>query len=420
MNISELCIRRPVMTVLLSAALVVAGVLAYLKIPISALPSYNTPVIAVTAQLPGAAPDTMASSVALPLEKQFSTIAGIKLISSVNTLGSTQITVEFDNDRDIDAAAVDVQAALLRAQRNLPAEMLQLPSYRKVNPADAPVLFIALDSPSMGLADLDDYAENLIAPTLSTVDGVAQVNVYGQKRFAVRIRANTDLLNARGITLDDLAKAINAANSNTPVGVLDGPHQTLTIQANAQLRNAREFSNIIVAQHNGAPVRLSEVATVEDSYESVKTSASYNGQRAIMLSVQRQPNANTVQVVDSVKKLLPQFRAQLPGSIRITVLNDRSVSIRAAVHDVNITLGITVMLVILVIFLFLHRATATLIPGVTMPISLIGAMSLLYWLGYSLDNISLLGITLAVGLVVDDAIVVLENIVRHMEDGMPP
>jgi len=419
-NISELCIRRPVMTVLLSAALVVAGVLAYMKIPIAALPSYNTPVIAVNAQLPGAAPDTMASSVALPLEKQFSTIAGIKLISSINTLGNTQITVEFENNRDIDAAAVDVQAALLRAQRALPVEMQQLPSYRKVNPADAPVLFIALDSPSMGLSELNDYAENLIAPTLSTVDGVAQVNVNGQKRFAVRIRANTDMLNARGITLDDLAKAINAANSNTPVGVLDGPRQTLTIQANAQLRNAKEFGSIIVAQRNGAPVRLSEVATVEDSYESVKTSASYNGQRAILLSVQRQPNANTVQVVDSVKKLLPQFRAQLPESIKITVLNDRAVSIREAVHDVNLTLGLTVALVILVIFLFLHRLTATLIPAVTMPISLIGAMSLLYWLGYSIDNVSLLGITLAVGLVVDDAIVVLENIVRHMEEGMAP
>jgi HAE1 family hydrophobic/amphiphilic exporter-1 len=419
-NISEVCIRRPVMTVLLCAALVVAGVLAYLKIPIAALPSYNTPVIAVNAQLPGAAPDTMASSVALPLEKQFSTIAGIKLISSINTLGNTQITVEFENNRDIDAAAVDVQAALLRAQRALPVEMQQLPSYRKVNPADAPVLFIALDSPSMGLSELNDYAENLIAPTLSTVDGVAQVNVNGQKRFAVRVRANTDMLNARGITLDELAKAINAANSNTPVGVLDGPRQTLTIQANAQLRNAREFSNIIIAQRNGAPVRLSEVATVEDSYESVRTSASYNGQRAILLSVQRQPNANTVQVVDSVKKLLPQFRAQLPESIKITVLNDRSVSIRDAVHDVNLTLALTVGLVILVIFLFLHRITATLIPGLTMPISLIGAMSLLYWLGYSIDNVSLLGITLAVGLVVDDAIVVLENIVRHMEEGMPP
>jgi hydrophobic/amphiphilic exporter-1 (mainly G- bacteria), HAE1 family len=420
MNISELCIRRPIMTVLISAAIVLGGIFAYLKIPVAALPSYNTPVISVNAQLPGASPETMAASVALPLEKQFSTIAGLKLISSINTLGTSQITLEFESSRDIDAAAVDVQAALLRAQRQLPAELTQLPSYRKVNPADAPVLFIALNSPSMGLAELNDFAEGLIAPTLSTIEGVAQVNVNGQKRFAVRIHANSDLLNARSITLEDLASAIKAANSNTPIGVLDGPRQTLTIQANAQLKNAAEFAGIIVASRNGAPVRLGEVATVEDSYESVKTSASYNGERSILLSVQRQPNANTVQVVDAVRKLLPVFKAQLPQSISINMVNDRSVSIRAAIHDVNLTLALTVLLVVLVIYLFLHRVMATLIPAVTMPISLIGAVGLLYALGYSLDNVSLLGITLAVGLVVDDAIVVLENIVRHIEDGLSP
>jgi len=420
MNVSELCIRRPVMTVLLSMAVVLAGVFAYSKIPVAALPSYNTPVISVSAQLPGASPETMASSVALPLEKQFSTIAGLKLISSVNTLGNSQITLEFEASRDIDAAAVDVQAALLRAQRQLPAELTQLPSYRKVNPADAPVLFIALNSPSMGLAELNDYAENLIAPTLSTIDGVAQVNVNGQKRFAVRVRANSDVLNSRGITLEDLAAAIKAANSNTPVGVLEGPRQTLTIQANAQLKKAREFANIIVASRNGAPVRLSEVATVQDSYESVRTSASLNGERSILLAVQRQPNANTVQVVDAVRKLLPLFKAQLPQSINLSMVNDRSVSIREAIHDVNLTLALTVALVVLVIYLFLHQVTATLIPAVTMPISLIGAVALLYAFGYSLDNVSLLGITLAVGLVVDDAIVVLENIVRHIELGLSP
>ena len=420
MNISELCIRRPVMTVLISAAIVLAGVFAYFKIPVAALPSYNTPVISVSAQLPGASPETMAASVALPLEKQFSTIAGLKLISSVNTLGVSQITLEFESSRDIDAAAVDVQAALLRAQRQLPAELTQLPSYRKVNPADAPVLFIALNSPSMGLSELNDFAENLIAPTLSTIDGVAQVNVNGQKRFAVRIRANSDLLSARGITMDELGSAVRAANSNTPIGVLDGPRQTLTIQANAQLKNAREFGDIIVASRNGAPVRLSEVATVEDSYESVKTSASYNGERSILLAVQRQPNANTVQVVDAVRRLVPLFKSQLPASINITVVNDRSLSIREAIHDVNLTLGLTVALVVMVIFMFLHRVMATLIPSITMPISLVGAIALLYAFGYSLDNVSLLGITLAVGLVVDDAIVVLENIVRHIEDGIPP
>jgi len=420
MNLSELCIRRPVMTALLSAAIVVAGIFAYFQIPVAALPRFNTPVINVSAALPGASPDTMAASVALPLEKQFSTIPGLKLISSSNTSGTTSITLEFESSRDIDAAAVDVQAALLRAQRSLPAEMTQLPSYRKVNPADAPVLLMAMTSASMSLSDLDDYAENLIAPALSTIDGVAQVTVNGQKRFAVRIRANPDLLNARNITLDELATAIKAANANTPVGVLDGQHQTLTIQANEQLKNAAAFADTIIASRNGAPVRLSEVAQVEDSYESVKTAGSYNGERAIVLQVQRQPDANTVQVVDAIKKLMPQFQSQLPRSVDIHLVNDRSVSIRDAIHDVNLTLALTVALVVMVIFMFLHRLTATMIPAITMPISLIGAVGLLYLFGYSLDNVSLLGITLAVGLVVDDAIVVLENIVRYIEKGMGP
>ena len=420
MNISELCIRRPAMTVLLSVAVVVMGVFAYRSIPVAALPSYNTPVINVSAQLPGASPDTMASSVALPLEKQFSTIPGLQTISSTNTQGSTSLTLEFASTRDIDAAAVDVQAALLRAQRQLPVELTQLPSYRKVNPADAPVLFIALVSDSMNPAELNDYAENLISPTLSTIDGVAQVGVYGRKAFAVRVKADADLLNARNITLDELANAVRSANANTPVGVLDGPRQTLTIQANEQMLKAADFARIIVGQRNGAPVRLDEVATVEDSFESVKTASSFNGRSSISLAVQRQPNANTVQVVDAVKALMPRFRAQLPQSIEINLVNDRSLSIREAVHDVQLTLIGTVLLVVLVIFLFLHRVVATLFPAATIPISLIGAVALLYAFGYSLDNISLLGITLAVGLVVDDAIVVLENIMRYVEKGMHP
>ncbi|KQX90341.1 efflux RND transporter permease subunit [Variovorax sp. Root473] len=420
MNISELCIRRPAMTVLLSAAVVVIGIFAYFSIPVAALPSYNTPVINVNAQLPGASPDTMASSVALPLEKQFSTIPGLQTISSVNTQGVTSLTLEFVSSRDIDAAAVDVQAALLRAQRQLPQELTQLPSYRKVNPADAPVLFIALISPSMNPSELNDYAENLISPTLSTIDGVAQVGVYGRKAFAVRIKANADLLNARNITLDELAKAVNSANANTPVGTLDGPRQTLTIQANRQLMKAADFAKLIIAQRNGAPVRLDEVATLEDSFESVKTASSFNGQDSISLAVQRQPNANTVQVVDAVRALIPRFKAELPQSVEIHMVNDRSLSIREAVHDVQLTLLGTIALVVLVIFLFLHRLVATLIPAATIPISLIGAVALLYAFGYSLDNVSLLGITLAVGLVVDDAIVVLENIMRYVEKGMEP
>ncbi|MBI5258446.1 MAG: efflux RND transporter permease subunit [Burkholderiales bacterium] len=420
MSFTDLFIRRPVMTVLINIAIVLAGIVALKDIPVAALPRYNTPVIQVTAVLPGASPETMASSVALPLEKQFSTIAGLATISSTNTLGASSVTLEFETSRDIDAAAVDVQAALFRAQRTLPAEMTSPPSYRKVNPADAPVLLVALQSPSIGLAELNDYAENLISPTLSTIEGVAQVSIFGQKRYAVRVRVRPQALAERNLTLDELRAAITAANPNTPVGVLEGPRQTLTIQANRQLTNAREFGNIIVANRGDSAVRLRDVADVQDSFETVKNASTFAGEPSITLAIQRQPNANTVQVVDRVKATLPRFESQLPASVKISTLNDRSRSIREALHDVNLTLAGTIVLVVLVMFLFLRRVAATVIPALSLPISLIGAVSLLYPLGYSLDNISLLGITLAVGLVVDDAIVMLENIVRHVEDGMAP
>jgi HAE1 family hydrophobic/amphiphilic exporter-1 len=420
LNISELCIRRPALVFVLSLSLIAAGILACFRLPVAALPSYNTPVINVNADLPGASPETMASSVALPLEKQFSTIGGLNLITSSSTAGSTALTLEFDPSIDINVAALDVQAALLRAQRSLPPEVTELPSYRKTNPADGPTLFIVLNSPSLSLAELNDYAENLMAPSLATLDGVAQVNVNGQKRFAVRVRADLERLNARNLTLDELAAAVKAANSNSPLGIIEGPDQTLTIQADARLMKAAQFGELIIANRSGLPVRLREVATLEDSFQSVRTSATYNGASSVVLQVQRQPNANTVQVVDAVRKLLPQLQAQLPSSISVTLSGDSSLSIRDALHDVNITLALTVLLVVLVIFLFLRRASATLIPALTLPISLLGAMMLFYWLGYSLDNVSLLGITLAVGLVVDDAIVVLENIVRHIEQGEPP
>jgi hydrophobic/amphiphilic exporter-1 (mainly G- bacteria), HAE1 family len=420
MRLTELFIRRPVMTVLLNLSLVIAGLAAWSRIPVAALPSYNTPIINVGASLPGASPETMASSVALPLEKQFSTIAGLQAISSTSTLGNTSLTLEFDPSRNIDAAAVDVQAALFRSLRALPAEMTSPPSYRKVNPADAPVLLVALTSPSIDLTELNDYAENLLSPGLSTIDGVAQVSIFGQKRYAVRIKVRTDLLNQRNITLEELQTAVRAANANTPVGVLDGARQTLTIQANRQLRNAAEFDRIVVASREGAPVHLRDVAEVQDSVETSKTYSTYQGERSIVLAIQRQPDANTVQVVDKVKALLPRFAEQMPASIKMSTLNDRSVSIRESLHDVYVTLALTVGLVVLVIFIFLRRAVATLIPTASLPISLIGALTLLFALGYSLDNISLLGITLAVGLVVDDAIVMLENIVRHVEDGMKP
>jgi HAE1 family hydrophobic/amphiphilic exporter-1 len=408
------------MTVLLSIATVIAGTVAYLKIPVAALPSFNSPIISVGASLPGASPENMAASVALPLEKEFSTIDGITVISSTNFLGSTSITLEFNNDRDIDKAAVDVQAALLRAQKRLPIEMTIPPSYRKVNPADTPVLVVRMSSPSVNLSDLNAYAENLLSPNISTISGVAQVLVYGAKRYAVRVRIHPDALANRNLTMDDVAVAINKANSNSPVGVLDGPRQAITIYANPQLVKPEEFANLIVSQKNGLPIYLKDVADVTESYEDVKTLATANGERSIAIAILRQPSANTVEVVKSVKELLPQLQKQMPESIKLQLLNDRSLSIIEAIHDVNYTLALTVLLVVLVIFLFLKHISATVIPSISLPISLIGAFFLLYFLGYSLDNISLLGITLAVGLVVDDAIVVLENIMRYVEEGMEP
>ncbi|MBS1187481.1 MAG: efflux transporter permease subunit [Burkholderiaceae bacterium] len=408
------------MTVLLSLAVVVLGWFAYMKLPISALPNYNTPIISVTAVLPGASPEIMAVSVARPLEKQFSMIAGLATISSTNTSGNSVITLEFNPDRDIDAAAVDVQAALLRAQRNLPPEMTSMPDYRKVNPADAPVLFLALTSPSLSVGEVNDFAENLIAPALSTIDGVAQVSVYGQRRYAVRVKVRPEQLAARNMTLDELASALKGANSNSPVGILDGPRQSLTIEANKQLPNAAAFANLIIASKDGASIRLKDVAEVADSIESVRAGSWFNREAAIIIGIQRQPNANTVAVVDGVREMLPRLKAQMPESISMTETNDRSVSIRESIHDVKLTLLFTIALVVMVIFLFLKRLTATLIPALSLPISLIGCFALMKAFGYSLDNISLLGITIAVGLVVDDAIVVLENIVRYMEMGLNP
>ena len=420
MNFSELFIRRPVMTVLLNTAIVLAGVIGYKNIPVAALPSYDTPVINVSATLPGANPETMASSVALPLEKQFQTIPGLKVISSSSTLSSTSITLEFIESRNIDAASLDVQAALLRAQRTLPIDMTIPPSYRKVNPADAPVLLISLRSPSLQQAELQDFAEHLISPTLSTIDGVAQVNIYGSKRFAVRVRVDPAALAARNIGLDELSAALKAANVNTPAGTLEGPQQTLVLQANKQMSSAREFADLIISNKGGIPVRLRDVAKVQDSVETIKSWATLNGENSITLAIQRQPGANTVRVVDAVKTALPELKSQMPESVSLTPVNDRSLSIRHALEDVTLTLIGTIVLVVLVIFLFLRRFVATVIPALSLPISLVGAVALLWGLNYSLDNISLLGLTLAVGLVVDDAIVVLENIIRHVEDGVPP
>ena len=420
MNISEFCIRRPVATLLMSAALIVAGLFAFSHLPVAALPRTDFPTINVSANLPGASPDTMAKSVATPMIKQFATIEGIKTISATSSQGSTDVTIEFELERDIDAAAADVQSAISRVSRRLPDDMEDPPSYRKVNPADAPILLLALRSDVMALSQLDDFAQQVMSPRLSTLAGVAQVQVFGSQKYAVRIQVDPNALAARDIGIDELQSAVRASNTITPVGVIRNADQSLTIQAETQLNDAEQFADLIIATRDGKPVRLRDVATVIDSVENNQVASWYNGARSIVMAVQRQPDANTVEVVDRIKAMLPQFRDELPPSVTINLLNDRSTSIREAVADVEFTLALVVALVILVIFLFLRRATATLIPSVAVPISLIATVGGMYLMGFSIDNISLMAITLTVGLVVDDAIVMLENIVRHIEEGMAP
>ena len=421
MNLSELCIRRPVMTVLLSASAIIAGIIAYSNLPIAALPSYDSPTISVRATLPGASPEIMASSVATKLEREFAIISGLEVISSHSTLSNTQITLEFEQNRDIDNASIDVQAALLRAQKTLPIEMTSPPSYRKINPAESSILYLALSSPSMSLSKLNDFAENFVSPAISNLPGVAQIGIYGQKKYAVRVQVNPNALAARNLSMDDIATALNNANPNSPIGTLDGPRQSLTIQANKQLSNANDFSNIVVAiSPTGGPVRLSDVANVMDSIESVRTASWTNNDRSITLAVKRLPGGNTVETVNAIRASLPGLIAQMPQSVDLKITGDYSTSIRDAIHDAQLTLLITIALVVLIIFLFLRKATATIIPVLSLPISLLSATALMYIFDYSLDNISLLAITLAVGLVVDDSIVVLENIVRHIEKGESP
>src|SRR4051795_10170612 len=420
MNVSALFIRRPVATILLSVALTLGGLFAYFQLPVAALPQVDFPTVSVSAQLPGASPETMANAVATPLIKQFSIIPAIQQISTTNSQGSTSIVIEFDLDRDIDQAAADVQAAIARTQRQLPVEMTTPPSYRKLNPADAPILLLALTSDTTPLPTLDAFAQTVISPALSTINGVGQVQIYGTQKYAVRIQLDPNALAARGIGVDEIQTAVASANANTPVGTVTGNAQNLTIQANTQLRNADAFRDIIVAVRNNNPVRLGDVARVIDSVENTEIASWYDGTRALVLAVQRQPDANTVAVVDRVKAMLPKFQEELGPTADIYVMLDRSASIREAVHDVQLTLGLTIVLVVLVIYLFLGRLAATLIPGVAVPISIIATFGAMYLLGYSTDNISLLGLTLAVGLVVDDAIVMLENIIRHVEEGMTP
>ncbi|MHA6205163.1 efflux RND transporter permease subunit [Dyella soli] len=420
MNLPALCIRRPVMTTLLMIALLVFGVAAYPKLPVNELPNVDFPTITVNAGLPGAAPETMATAVATPLENQLSTIAGIQSMTSTSALGSTSITLTFELDRSIDGAAQDVQAAISAALRQLPTNMPTPPTFRKVNPADAPILYLTLRSATQPLSVVDDYAETQLAQRLSMIDGVAQVNVYGSQKYAVRISVDPQKLAASGIGIDTVQAAVANANVNLATGSLNGSRQLLSIRSDGQLQRANLYNSIIVAYRNGAPVRLSDLGKAEDSVQNDQVASWYNKDRAIILAIQRQPGSNTVATIDRIRAALPQFEATLPPSIRMAVLYDRSESIRASVDDVQFTLLLAGVLVVLVIYLFLGNASATLIPGLALPVSIVGTFGAMFALGYSLDNLSLLALTLVVGFVVDDAIVMLENIVRHVEEGMDP
>ena len=420
MSVSEIFIRRPVMTTLVMAAILLFGIFGFRLLPVSDLPSVDFPTIQITATLPGASPSTMASSVATPLEKQFSTIAGVDSMTSISALGISQITVQFALDRNIDGAAQDVQAAITRASRQLPPNLPSPPTYNKVNPADSPILFLAMSSATLPLSQVDDYAENLLAQRISMVAGVAQVSVFGPQQFAVHVQADPNKLAAYGLGIDTVAAAVAAGNVNQPLGTLYGQHQAFTIQANGQLKNAAAYRPLIVAYRNGNPVRLQEVANVIDSVQNDKVAAWFNGTRGIVLTVHRQPGVNTVAVVDAIKKQLPMLRSQIPAAVNIDMLFDRSQGIRRSVADVEKTLMLTICLVVMVIFIFLRNISATVIPSLALPLSIVGTFAAMKIAGYSLDNLSLMALTLSVGFVVDDAIVMLENIVRHIENGEPP
>ncbi|PYQ15293.1 MAG: acriflavine resistance protein B [Acidobacteria bacterium] len=420
MNVAELFIRRPVATTLVMLAILAFGIAGYRFLPVSDLPNVDFPTISVSASLPGASPETMASAVATPLEKQFSTIAGLDSMTSTNALGVSQITLQFALSRDIDAAAQDVQAAIAKSASQLPPGMPTPPSYQKVNPADQPILFLALSSPTMKLSTVDEYAETLMAQRISMVSGVAQVQVFGSQKYAVRVQLDPAALASRGIGIDEVSSAVQQGNVNLPTGILWGRHEALTVEANGQLADAAAYRPLSVAYREGSPVRLAEVGQVVDGVENDKVASWFSGTRAVVLAVQRQPGTNTVEVVDAIKALLPTFRAQIPAAINLEILIDRSLSIRDSVRDVKLTLLLSLCLVVMVIFLFLRNLSATAIPSLALPLSIVGTFAAMYLLGYSLDNLSLMALTLSVGFVVDDAIVMLENIVRHLEQGKKP
>src|SRR5215813_228210 len=408
------------MTTLVMASLIVFGLLGYRLLAVAALPAVDFPTISIQATLPGASAETMATSVAAPIERQIATISGINSISSVSTLGRSQINILFNLNRNIDGAALDVQTALTVAQRRLPIEMTVPPSFRKVNPGEAPVVFISAFSDTLPLSTVDEFAEVVVAQQMSQLPGVAQVEVYGSQKYAVRVQVDPVAAAARNISLDEIRRVIASTNSNSPVGTLYGPKQNVTLVATSAMRAAEEYRNVVVAYRNGAPIKLEEVANVIDSVQDNKVASWLNDNRSVVLAISRQPSANTVAVVDAVLEQLPNYRAQVPAAINLTVLNDRSVSIRDSVDDVQVTLIIAIGLVVLVIFLFLRSFAATIIPALAVPVSLIGTCALMYAFNFSINNMTLLALTLSVGFVVDDAIVMLENIVRHVEGGMRP
>src|SRR5437868_46270 len=420
MNLSEVCIRRPVFTTLITATFIVFGVFAYRLLPVAALPAVDFPTISVTATLPGSSAENMAVAVAAPIERQMATISGINSITSVSTLGRSQINILFNLNRNIDGAALDVQTALTVAQRRLPVEMTVPPSFRKVNPGESPVVFLNASSTTLPMSAVDEYAEVVLAQQMSQIPGVAQVEIYGRQKFAFRVQVDTVAAAARNISLDESRRVLISTNSNSPVGPLYGPQKNVTLLATSAMRRAEEYKDVVVAWRNGAPVKLQEIARVVNSVQDDKVANWYNEARSITLAVQRQPSANTVEVVDALRERLPTYRAQVPAAIDLEIQLDRSKSVRDSVDDVQVTLMIAIALVVLVIYLFLRSVPATIIPALAVPVSLIGTCAAMYALGFSINNMTLLALTLSVGFVVDDAIVMLENIVRHIEGGMRP
>ncbi|MGZ5849066.1 MAG: multidrug efflux RND transporter permease subunit [Methyloceanibacter sp.] len=420
MNISAPFIYRPVATSLLMIALALAGIVAFLLLPVAPLPQVDFPTISVSASLPGASPETMASAVAQPLERQFAQIAGVTQMTSTSTLGATSISIQFDLDRNIDAAAQDVQAAISAAGRQLPTELPSPPTYRKVNPADSPILVMGVHSDSLPLTVVDDYADSILAQQISQITGVAQVSIGGEQKPAVRVQIDPAKLATKGLTLEDIRGVLASATTNAAKGTLNSANRSLTIAANDQLSKASDYDDVIIAYRNGAAVRVKDVGQAVEGPENLYTGAWDNNKRAILLIVFKQPGANVIQTVDQIKTALPRLQAAIPPAVSVDILSDRTETIRASVRDVEFTLGVTIALVVLVILLFLRNLRVTVIPGLVVPLSLLGATAIMYLAGFSLDNLSLMALTISVGFVVDDAIVVVENIYRHIEDGMPP